>query len=70
MLAEYLPTLLFLIVAGVNMLMFETTHRSRLDAMGTGDTPSSFKVIGAVSLMSWLMVIYWGRMLPFLGKAF
>jgi hypothetical protein len=61
---------LFLIVAGVNMLMFETTHRSRLDAMGTGDTPSSFKIIGGVSLASWLMVIYWGRMLPFIGNAF
>jgi hypothetical protein len=38
--------------------------------MGTGDTPSSFKVIGGVSLVSWLMVIYWGRMLPFIGNAF
>jgi PhzF family phenazine biosynthesis protein len=56
--------------AGVNMLLFETTHRSRLDAMGTGDTPPSFKVIGGVSLVSWLMVIYWGRMLPFIGNAF
>ena len=61
---------LFLIVAGVNMLWFETTQRRRLDAMGTGDTPVSFKAIGAVSLLSWLMVIYWGRMLPFLGNAF
>ncbi len=61
---------LFLVIAGVNMLMFETTHRSRLEAMGTGDTPPSFKVIGAVSLVSWLMVVYWGRMLPFIGNAF
>jgi hypothetical protein len=61
---------LFLVIAGVNMVLFETTQRTRLDAMGTGDTPATFKAIGAVSLASWLMVVYWGRMLPFLGNAF
>jgi hypothetical protein len=62
---------LFLLIAGVNMLLFETTQRPRLAAMGPGDdTPAVFKVIGGVSLVSWLMVVYWGRMLPFLGEAF
>ena len=62
---------LFLAIAGANMLIFETTQRSRMSAMQPGDdTPPAFKAIGAVSLASWLMVVYWGRMLPFLGNAF
>lgn len=62
---------LFLIVAGVNMLVFETIHRFRTLAMEPGENaPAVFKTIGAVSLVSWFMVMYWGRMLPFLGNAF
>lgn len=62
---------LFLVVAGLNMLLFETTQRRPLAAMRPGDdTPATFKIIGGVSLLSWLMVVYWGRMLPFLGNAF
>ena len=62
---------LFLAIAGVNVLLFETTQKSRMLAMGPGeDTPAAFKLIGGVSLVSWLMVLYWGRMLPFLGNAF
>jgi len=62
---------LFLAIAGVNMLLFETTQRSQIQAMQPGDdTPGALKAIGAVSLVSWLMVVYWGRMLPFLGNAF
>ncbi len=63
--------MLFLTIAGVNVLLFETTQRARLGAMRPGDdTPVAFKMIGGVSLASWLMVLYWGRMLPFLGDAF
>ena len=29
------------------------------------DTPASFKIIGALSLLAWLNVLYWGRMLPY-----
>lgn len=62
---------LFLLVAGANMLAFEMTQRHRVAALDRGvDTPMTFKVIGATSLVSWLMVLYWGRMLPFLGGAF
>ena len=62
---------LFLMIAGVNMLLFEMTQRPRMLAMGPGeDTPAAFKLIGGVSLVSWGMVLYWGRMLPFLGDAF
>jgi hypothetical protein len=33
-------------------------------------TPASFKIAGAVSIGSWLAVLYFGRMLPFLGNTF
>ena len=63
--------LAFLGVAGLNVLYFETTQAKRALAIGRGDdTPRAFKVIGAVSLLSWFMVLYWGRMLPFIGTAF
>jgi hypothetical protein len=39
--------------------------------VGSGErTSATFKTIGAVSLVSWFMVLYWGRMLAFLGNAF
>jgi len=63
--------LAFLAVAGVNVLYFETTQAKRALTIGSGDdTPRAFKVIGAVSIVSWFMVLYWGRMLPFIGNAF
>ena len=34
------------------------------------DTPTSFKIAGIVSIVSWLAVLYFGRMLPFIGEAF
>jgi hypothetical protein len=63
--------LLFLLVAGANALLFELLHGRRL-AMLTREaaTPAAFKLAGAVSLLSWFMVLYWGRMLPFIGDAF
>jgi hypothetical protein len=62
---------IFLALAGANALLFETTLAARTATIGPGDdTPASAKVIGAVSLVSWLGVLYWGRMLPFIGNAF
>jgi len=61
----------FLVVAGLNVLYFETTQTGRAMLIGAGeDTPRTLKVIGAVSIVSWFMVLYWGRMLPFIGNAF
>ena len=63
--------LLFLAVAGINMVFFETTQGSRVLALQPGqDSPAMLKIVGAVSLFSWFMVLYWGRMLPFIGDAF
>jgi hypothetical protein len=61
----------FLVVATVNIAFFETRYGRRLLTMPAGiDTPASFKIAGVVSIVSWLAVLYFGRMLPFLGNAF
>jgi hypothetical protein len=61
----------FIALAGLNAMVFETTLGARVLTLGPGEnTPTSFKIIGAVSLFSWLSVLYWGRMLPFIGGAF
>jgi hypothetical protein len=63
--------LLFLLVAIVNVVIFETTQGDRMLRLPPGEkTPMSFKLAGAVSMGSWLLVLYFGRMLPFLGNAF
>ena len=58
----------FLIMSGLNALIFETGFGRRAAAIPPGeDTPIALKVIGGVSLVSWLGVLGAGRMLPFLG---
>jgi hypothetical protein len=61
----------FILLAGMNALLYETRWSARVLALAPGaDTPGGVKLIGAVSLASWLAVLYCGRMLPFLGDAF
>lgn len=61
----------FLGIAGVNALVFETTVGRRIGDLPPGtDTPRGAKIIGAVSLVAWFAVLYWGRMLPFIGDAY
>jgi hypothetical protein len=61
----------FLALAGANALVFETTMGPRVTSIGAdGDTPAAAKLIGVVSLVSWFGVLYWGRMLPFIGNAY
>lgn len=61
----------FIVIAGMNAMLFETTLGARVLALGPNeDTPVSFRIVGAVSLVAWLGVLYSGRMLPFLGGAF
>jgi hypothetical protein len=60
--------LFFIVVAGLNAMLFETTLGTRVLMLGPDqDTPTSFKIVGAVSLCSWFAVLYCGRMLPYLG---
>jgi hypothetical protein len=58
----------FILVGTVNALLFEARFASRLLALAPGDsTPPALKAAGAVSLVSWFVVLYCGRMLPYLG---
>jgi hypothetical protein len=61
----------FLAAALVNALVFETVIARRAGNVDAEeDTPAAAKVAGAVSLIAWFGVLYWGRMLPFIGGAF
>lgn len=58
----------FLVIAGLNALVFETGFGKRAEALPVGvDTPPALKVVAAVSLLAWFGVLWAGRMLPFLG---
>ena len=58
---------LFLLVAGINALVFEWFYSRRLLTLEShADTPLAAKVIGGVSLASWFAVLYFGRMIPYL----
>ena len=60
-----------LVLAGGNAMFFETTVGARAINVGAGEeTPAAARIAGAVSLAAWLGVLYWGRMLPFIGNAF
>lgn len=60
--------MLFVIIAGANATVFQFTLKDKVLEIGVGqDTPASMKLIGATSLISWLAVMYFGRMIPYLG---
>lgn len=64
------PKLFFLALAGLNALIFQAALGEKAVALGPGEpTPLSFKIIGGISLFSWFAVLYFGRMLAFLGLA-
>ena len=64
--------MLFIVHAGINMLFFYLAGVNRLvNRVGAGENaPMTAKVIAGVSLFLWFGVLYWGRMLPFIGNAF
>jgi hypothetical protein len=55
---------------GLNVLAFYVTGLARQSEAIGEDAPTGTKWISGVSIFSWLMVLYWGRMLPFVGNAF
>jgi hypothetical protein len=64
--------LLFILLAGLNVIVY---YASGLDeevaTLGAGaDVPRGAKIVAAASLFLWIGVIFWGRMMPFLGNAF
>lgn len=64
--------MLFIAVAGLNVLAFYVTGLARkVEALGSADdAPWGAKIIAGVSLVVWIGVMFWGRMLPFLGNSF
>jgi hypothetical protein len=63
--------ILFLIVANLNAVYFEAIYKKQVEAKALDrGVPIALKVIAVVSIVSWFFVIYWGRMLPFIGNAF
>ena len=58
--------LLFILLAGVNLLAFYLTGVSRVvDGLGPGDdAPALAKAIGGISLFLWVGVVYWARLVP------
>jgi hypothetical protein len=60
-----------LAAAGLNASAFEWGSARRALAAPAGEVPpTSARIIGSVSLAAWLGVLFWGRMLPFIGDAF
>ena len=66
--AAWWAKVFFIVVAGLNAMLFETTLGTRVMLLGPNeDTPTSFKIVGGVSLFSWFAVMFFGRMLPYIG---
>jgi len=58
--------LLFIFLAGINLLVFRLTVFQEVMSLGPGDdAPLLAKIIGATSLFLWFGVIWWGRMIMF-----
>ena len=60
--------LAFLALAVMNAVTFETVLSRHVLALGPDETtPLSSKVVGGFSLVSWFAVLFFGRMLAFVG---
>jgi hypothetical protein len=68
----FLAKIAFIVLAAANALWFYVSglHR-RLAAVGAGqDAPMAAKLVAAGSLVLWLGVMFWGRMLPSFSRTF
>jgi len=55
-----------ILIAVANAGFFEIMLRSNAAGLGDGeDVPLSFKIVGTLSMVAWVNVLFWGRMLPF-----
>lgn len=64
--------MVFIVVAGINALVFLVSGlQHKCEALGPDDdVPIGAKAVALVSMTMWIGVMFWGRMLPFLGNAF
>ena len=67
---SFLWKIIFLMVAGLNLLYITVFEGPWHHAQAGQDPPIRVKIAGATAIVSWLLVMYFGRMLPFLGNAF
>jgi hypothetical protein len=69
--APFYWKVVFLMIAGANFLYLTVFAKSWTgDREGGWDASLADKAMAVLSLFSWLVVLYGGRMLPFLGHAF
>ena len=60
--------MVLVLLAGLNFLFYKFRVEDMLAAVGPGeDTPSVAKAVGAASLVLWLGVLSYGRLIPYLG---
>ncbi len=63
--------ILFILLAGVNAVFFQVVvHRDTCRLGAHEEAPPLAKAAAVISLVCWFAVMYWGRMLPFIGNAF
>ncbi len=69
---SFVAKMFFILLACLNVVFFYATGLKRVvDGVGAGeDAPAGAKVSAVVSLLLWIGVIYWGRILQFFGKSF
>jgi hypothetical protein len=66
--ASFHMKVVFILLAGANVLYL--TLFDEVWALGPGDNaPQSAKLVAASQVFLWIGVIYFGRMLPYLGNA-
>jgi len=63
--------IVFLVLIGLNdVLYFATGLKRQVDGVGAGQsTSASAKIVAGVSIVLWIGVVYWSRMLTFLAGA-
>ena len=67
----FIAKMSLVVIAGLNVLVFYGTVYRATEDLGPGDdAPLKAKIAAAVSLIAWFGVMYFGRMLPFIGNAF
>jgi len=59
----------FLLLSAINILMFYLTVYHEAKRLGAGDdAPFAAKIIAGFSIFLWAGVIFFGRMLPYIGS--
>ena len=61
--------ILFVVLAGANALFLTVVDEAWALAAGQ-DASAGAKFLAATSILLWLAVVFWGRLMPFLGLSF